>query len=315
MYYLGIDLGGTNIVVGLVDKDGKLIYKDSVSTFKERPNEEIIDDMATLCLNVIKKNNLTKDEIISIGIGSPGTCNPKDGIIIKAYNLGFNNLNIGKMIEDKVGIKTFVENDANCAAFGEFQVGAGRAYKSAVVITIGTGLGCGLILNGDVISGSFYGGGEFGHSVLTVNGRQCTCGRKGCWEAYCSATAIIEETKKQAKANPQSKINEIINNNLDNITAKTPFDAALLGDEVGKSVVDEFILYLAEGMVNIINGIEPEIIVLGGGVSAQGEVLTKPLIKLVNEKSFGGTTKTKIGIATLGNDAGIIGAALLGLNE
>ncbi len=313
MYYIGVDLGGTKIAIGLVDKKGHLVYKDSTPTLNERDNEEIIDDIVKLSKKIMEEKGLTKEDIISIGVGSPGTCNPNDGIIVKAYNLGFDNLNIRKMIEERIGIKTYVDNDANCAAFGEFKVGAGEAYNSALVITLGTGLGGGLILNGNIISGSYYGGGEFGHMVLSVDGRQCTCGRKGCWEAYSSATALIKATREAAKANPSSKINDIVNN-IDEITAKTPFDAVLLGDKVAKDVIDEYILYLAEGIVNMINCFEPEIIVLGGGVSAQGEVILVPLNKLINEKAFGGNTKTTIGIATLGNDAGIIGAALLGSN-
>ncbi len=312
MYYIGIDLGGTNIVVGLVDENYKIVDKLSKPTLREREVDEIVLDMINLSKTIIDKHNLTTEDIYSIGIGSPGACDPENAIIKYAGNINFNDYNIREIFNKHFDLPIYLGNDANVAALGEYLAGAGEKYKSSVMITLGTGVGGGYVENGEILTGAYFKGAELGHIVISVNGEQCSCGRKGCWEAYSSATALIREINKAAKENPTSKINDFINGDVNHTNAKMVFDARDLGDEVAKKVIDNYYTYLAEGLSNIVAIFDPEVIILGGGVSAQGENLTKPVLEKMKKMVFAGEITFDLCIASLGNDAGVIGAALLG---
>ncbi|HEY9060274.1 MAG TPA: ROK family protein [Pseudobacteroides sp.] len=314
MYYVGIDLGGTNIAAGIVDENGVLIHKDSVPTKRERPYQKIIKDMAQLALKVIKDKGLELKDVKSIGIGSPGTPDSKKGILVYNCNLNFNNTPIRDEMQKYIDLPIYLENDANCAALAESVAGAAKDVDDCIAITLGTGIGGGIVINKKIYSGFNYAGSEIGHMVIVSDGVQCTCGRKGCWESYASATALIRQTRDAAVANPDSKINEIINGNLDKIDAKTAFDAAKMGDAVGQKVVDQYIKYIAEGLSNTINSFMPEVIVIGGGVCKEGEYLLKPLRERVYADIYcrGSVPKPQIRVAEMGNDAGIVGAAMLG---
>ncbi len=314
MYYVGIDLGGTNIAAGVVDENGVLLNKDSVPTKRERQYQEIIKDMAQLAIKVIKDKGLDIKDIKSIGIGSPGTPDAKKGILVYSCNLNFDNTPIRDEMQKYVDLPIYLENDANCAALAESIAGAAKDVNDSIAITLGTGIGGGIVINKKIYSGFNYAGSEIGHTVIVSDGVQCTCGRKGCWEAYASATALIRQTKEAAVANPQSKINEIINGDLDKIDAKTAFDAAKMGDETGQKVVDQYIKYIAEGLSNTINSFMPEVVVIGGGVCKEGEYLLKPLRERVYADIYcrGSVPKPQIRVAEMGNDAGIVGAAMLG---
>ncbi len=314
MCYVGIDLGGTNIAAGIVDENGVLLYKDSVPTKRERPYQEIIKDMAQLALKVIKDKGLDIKDIKSIGIGSPGTPDAEKGILVYSCNLNFDNTPIKEEMQKYIDLPIYLENDANCAALAESIAGAAKDVNDSIAITLGTGIGGGIVINKKIYSGFNYAGSEIGHTVIVSDGVQCTCGRKGCWEAYASATALIRQTKDAAVANPQSKINEIINGDLDKIDAKTAFDAAKMGDETGQKVVDQYIKYIAEGLSNTINSFMPEVVVIGGGVCKEGEYLLKPLRERVYADIYcrGSVPKPQIRVAEMGNDAGIVGAAMLG---
>ncbi|PKM95132.1 MAG: glucokinase [Firmicutes bacterium HGW-Firmicutes-1] len=313
MYSIGVDLGGTNIAAAIVSKDGKIIKKASVPTLNERNDEAIVKDMALLCLKIVEEANISKDEIHSIGIGSPGIVDSLKGEIVYANNLNFKNSPIAKIFQKYFDKPVYLENDANAAAYGEYISGAGSVYKDLVAITLGTGVGGGIILDGKIIAGSYNAGAELGHIVISIDGELCTCGRHGCWETYSSATGLIREAKKAAKNNPQSLLNKLVGNDLVTMNAKIPFDAAQAGDIVAQEVIDQYIKYLAVGLVNVINMIQPEIIVLGGGVSAQRDNLLKPLKERIVSEIYGGAEalKTEIKVAELGNDAGIIGASML----
>ncbi|MDO4766335.1 MAG: ROK family glucokinase [Eubacteriales bacterium] len=314
MYNIGIDLGGTNIAAAVVDGNGKIICKASTPTRVEQGFQAIVKSMADLSRNLIEEAGLKPKDINSVGIGSPGTIDQEKGEIVHAYNLGFNHSPIREEFIKHLGLPVYIGNDANVAAYGEFVYGAGNGkYKDLVAVTLGTGLGAGIVLNGKLVCGSFNGGGELGHVVLVVDGEQCNCGRKGCWEKYSSATALIEQAKKAAEKNPSSLLNQLVENDLSKMNAKIPFDAAQQGDRVAQDVIYEYTRLLAIGVGNIINMIQPEVIVIGGGVSAQGDNLLKPLVEMVKKEVFGGGDylNTKIMIAELGNDAGIIGAAEL----
>lgn len=314
MYNIGIDLGGTNIAAAVVDGNGKIICKASTPTRVEQGFQAIVKSMADLSRSLIEEAGLKPKDINSVGIGSPGTIDQEKGEIVHAYNLGFNHSPIREEFIKHLGLPVYIGNDANVAAYGEFVYGAGNGkYKDLVAVTLGTGLGAGIVLNGKLVCGSFNGGAELGHVVLVVDGEQCNCGRKGCWEKYSSATALIEQAKKAAEKNPSSLLNQLVENDLSKMNAKIPFDAAQQGDRVAQDVIYEYTRLLAIGIGNIINMVQPEIIVIGGGVSAQGDNLLLPLVEMVKKEVFGGGDylNTKIMIAELGNDAGIIGAAEL----
>lgn len=312
-YYVGIDLGGTNIVAGVVDEEYNILTKASRKTNCPRPAEEIADDMAGVALDAIAQANLTPDQIEWIGIGTPGIANSATGIIEYSNNLGFENTPMVKWISEKTGISAFIENDANAAAYGEYVAGAAKGAKNAVCITLGTGVGGGIIIDGKIYSGSNFAGAEIGHTVVHVDGAQCSCGRKGCFEAYSSATGLIRMTREAMEEHPDS----IMVKNAEEkgkVTARTSFDCMRLGDKYAKAVVDKYIKYLAAGITNTINIFQPDILCIGGGVCNEGDPLLLPVKALVKEEVYTRNSEknTEIVIAKLGNDAGIIGAAFLG---
>lgn len=313
MYSIGVDLGGTNIAAAIVNDEGNIVVKGSTPTMNDRSYEPIVADMARLCKDLIVEAGLELKDIHSVGIGSPGIPDPVKGLIVYANNLNFDNTPIRAEFQKHMDLPIYIENDANVAAFGEYESGAGKKYKDIIAITLGTGVGGGIIIDHKIIGGSWHGGAELGHIVIKSGGVQCTCGRKGCWERYSSATGLIREAKLAAMSNPDSMLSKLVEGNLDKMNAKIPFDAAKAGDVIAESVVDQYIDNLAVGLVNVINIFQPEIIVLGGGVSAQGDNLIVPLKERMIDEIYGGEVmfKTKIEVAQLGNDAGIIGAALL----
>ncbi|NLK21274.1 MAG: ROK family protein [Epulopiscium sp.] len=314
MYYIGVDLGGTNIAAGIVTEKGQLVRKKSIPTLRQRDYKEILMDMGNLCQDIIKEEGISLNEVHSIGVGSPGTPDPVNGILVYSNNLNFKNVPIRTELQKYIDIPVHLENDANCAALGEAIAGAAKGYKNSITVTLGTGVGGGIIIDGKIFSGTFYGGGEVGHHVIVVDGEQCTCGRKGCWETYSSATALIREAKMEAVRHPESKVYTLVDGDINKIDAKTPFDAAQSGDKIGKGLVDNYIKYLGCGIANMINILQPEVVVIGGGVCAQGNNLLNPLKEVVEKEVYGNESfKTQLRIAELGNEAGIIGAAMLGL--
>ena len=312
MLYLGIDLGGTNITAGLVDKTGKLIDKKTTPTMNGRQADGILDDMASLCEKLIEENDITIKDIKSLGIGLPGLMDKKKGVLVYANNLNFDGVNVVKEMKKRIDLPVYIENDANCAAIGENTCGAAYGDKNVIYVTLGTGVGAGIIIDGKVFDGSFGGGGEAGHMVIVADGELCTCGRKGCWEAYASASALRREGRIAAAKYPSSRIFQKVDGDIRLIDAKTVFDAADEGDEAAMNIVHDYQIYVAIGLVNLVNIFQPEAIVIGGGICARGSKLTDPIIDILNTRVYGGELKTKIVVATLGNDAGIVGAAMLG---
>ncbi|MCQ2458930.1 MAG: ROK family glucokinase [Ruminococcus sp.] len=312
-YYVGIDLGGTNIVAGVVDEEYNIIAKASTKTNCPRPEKEIADDMARMALEAVKNANLTIDDIEWVGVGTPGIANSETGIIEYSNNLGFNNTPMVKYIQEKIDKPVFIENDANAAAYGEFVAGAAKGSKNAVCITLGTGVGGGIIIDGKIYSGSNFAGAEIGHTVVHVDGAQCSCGRKGCFEAYSSATGLIRMTN-EAIAEHKDSIMAKSAEEKGKVTARTSFDCMRAGDKYAKAVVDKYIKYLAAGITNTINIFQPDVLCIGGGVCNEGDPLLLPVKALVKEEVYtrNSDKNTEIVIAKLGNDAGIIGAAFLG---
>ncbi len=311
-YYVGIDLGGTNIKAGIVDSEGKMLNKKSIKTNADRPMEEIITDMGKLAVDVISDAGLTNDQVKAIGIGSPGTPDNEAGVLVYSNNLPFNMAPMREIIKKVVDLPVYIDNDANCAGMAEAVAGAAKGAKDSVTITLGTGIGAGVIINGRIYSGFNQAGSEFGHTVLVSGGQQCSCGRKGCFEAYGSASALVRMTKEAAEANPDSKLNEVIEEE-GKVNAKVAFVAMRRDDKAAAEVVDTYIDYLADGLANAINTFMPEVLVIGGGVCGEGDPLLVPLReKTLSRPYFGpGVKKTRIELAQMGNDAGIVGAAMM----
>lgn len=312
MYSIGIDLGGTNIVASVVNDKYEIISTSKTKTNSPRPAEEIFDDIEKVCREAVDAVGLTFDDIQAIGLGTPGTVNA-EGIIEFANNLAFNNVPAKQMLIDRLGKEEiFIENDANCAALGEAYAGCGNGSNNFVAITLGTGVGSGVIIDGKIVSGVNNAGGECGHMVIVVDGEQCSCGRRGCWEAYASATALIRQTKKAMDEYPDSIMHRLAEEE-GKVNGKTAFDAMRLGDIAGIEVVNNYIKYISCGLINLVNALQPEIICIGGGICNEGETLMKPLRRYVQAERYSIHSKiqTKIMKAQLGNDAGVIGAALL----
>lgn len=318
MYYLGVDLGGTNIAAGIVDgESGKIIRKGSIPTNANRPSDEITKDIAKICKTLIDEEGLKVSDFEYVGVATPGTADRDRGIVVYSNNIKFSNYPLAAKLEEFLGVKkVIIENDANVAAKGEAAFGAAKGYKHSVMITLGTGLGGGVIIDGKVYSGFNYAGAELGHTVIVVDGLACTCGRRGCWEAYSSATGLINMTKARlAKASRDETIMFDLVETEGKVSGRTAFDAMKKGDKLGTEVVDEYIKYLATGITNMINIFQPEVFVIGGGICNEKENLINPLLEYVNGSSFSkdDSKRTVIKTALLGNDAGIIGAAMLGI--
>lgn len=313
-YYVGIDLGGTNIVAGVVDENYNIITKASVKTNRPRPAKEIADDMGKVALQAIANANLSVDDIEWVGIGTPGIANSKDGIIEYSNNLEFKDVPIVEYIQQHIQKPVYVENDANAAAYGEYVAGAGKGHNSLVCITLGTGVGGGVVTDGKILTGFNYAGAELGHMVIEVDGVQCSCGRKGCFEAYSSATGLIRMTKEAMDKDKDSSMWTLVRERNNKVSARISYDAMRLGDKSANEVVDKFTKYLASGLTNVINIFQPEVLCIGGGVCNEGDALLNPVKELVAKEVYtkNSAKNTEIVIAKLGNDAGIIGAAFLG---
>ena len=313
MYRIGVDLGGTNIATGVVDTDLNIIGRGKVKTDCPRPAAEIFDDIKRAVDMAVADAGISYDDILSVGVGTPGSVNKNNGYIEFANNLAFENVPAKTMLEERIGKPVYLDNDANCAALGEAVAGCGNGVKNFVAITLGTGVGSGIIVDGKLVNGVNFAAGEMGHMVISVDGEQCNCGRRGCWEKYASATALIAQTKDAMRYNQDSIMWELVNNNIDTVNGRTAFDAMRKGDEPAKKVVDRYIYYVACGVINIINALQPDIICVGGGVGHEKETILAPLRRHVERERYSiyAAKQTKICSATLGNDAGIIGSALL----
>ena len=279
----------------------------------ERPYQDIIRDMAELVKTLLKQKGIGETQLKSIGIGSPGTIDAVHGVVLYSNNFGWENVPLTEQLRQYFSCPIAVSNDANCAALGEVKAGAARHAKNAILLTLGTGVGGGIILDGKVFEGAHAGGAELGHTSLICGGQLCTCGRKGCVEAYVSATALIRDAKRAAQQHPESILNTMCQGDLSHMNGKIPFDAAQDGDTAAEKVVNDYICYLGETITNFVNIFRPDIVLLSGGICNQGKKLTEPLETYIQDKCFGGSKAfiPKVACAVLGNKAGIIGAANL----
>jgi glucokinase len=315
MYYLGIDLGGMSIKAGLCDEEGNILVQESCPTVRDEDGDRITKDMAALCLRVLEKGGVRPEDLEYAGIASPGTNDSERGVIVYACTLPFLHYPIAEKLSALTGIKKiYIDNDANAAAKGEATFGAAKGYKDSVFLTIGTGVGGGIIVDGKILSGFNFAGAELGHTVIIHNGKECTCGRKGCLECYASATALMEQTREKMEQRKDSLMWKLCDGKIENVDGRTAFDAMRAGDEAAKEVVDTYIGYLACGVTNFINVFQPEVFSIVGGISNEKDYLLEPLKKIVEVEQYSRNSdkKTQIKIAELGNRAGIIGAASLG---
>lgn len=313
--YIGIDLGGTNIAVGLVDDNGKILANNSTPTISSRTFEEIVADMISVSEKVVKKAGFSMKDIKGIGIGCPSAVDNETGDVVYTANIpSFRNIPLAKEIQKYYNIPVTLENDANAAAYGEYAIN-GENSKVFIAVTLGTGIGGGIIIDNKIFRGSNGAGTEIGHIPLVHNGLQCNCGRKGCWEVYASVTALVNQTKVAIAQHPESLMKKI-SDERGAVNGRTAFDAAKKGDSVAQAVVDKYIEYVADGLVGIINIFQPEKLVISGGISKEGDYLIKPIIDYVRKYDFNQFFEpVKIEPATLLNDAGIIGAALAAKNQ
>ncbi len=312
-YCIGVDLGGTNIAAGLVDIEGKrIIRKMSMKTRAPRPCTEISRDIAAMCEQLCRDEKFPMGKIDWIGVATPGIV--KNGVVISAVNLGWSKEPFGEYIASYTSRPTFVANDANAAAYAEALWGVGEDAESVVAITLGTGVGGGMVIDGRIWEGTNGFAAEIGHMIIDAGGRRCGCGRRGCLEAYCSASALVAESQRMMQLYPDTKLWQVVDGDPTRANGKTPFDAKRLGDDAGEIIVDSFIDYLAVGVANVINIFQPDVVCIGGGVSWEGDSFINPLKKKLGYAAFGTDSKrTRVELAKFRNDAGIIGAALLGL--
>jgi len=314
MIRIGMDIGGTGIQIGAVDEQNQIIAKTSIPTRTDIPFQDQVDQMVSAILGMMQPELnplLTLDQVASVGAGIPGLAN-NQGIVIKCTNLGWNYAPLREEFQKKIDKPFYVENDANVAALAESVAGVSSGTSSSVFITLGTGIGSGIIIGGRIWSGAHGIGGELGHMILELDGVPCTCGNRGCVERYCSATAIIRMAREQVSVHPDSLILRLAEQDPLKINAKIVIDAAREGDPTAEKIYRRFIACLAQTIANVINFLDPEMIVLGGGVSKAGDYLLSSVREAVPQYViFNDQPMPHIELATLSSDAGIIGAAML----
>ena len=303
-YYIGVDIGGTNLKAGVVDGQGQIISEASVPTGADRPQDVVLSDILGAVMTSIAGANISVKDVRAVGMGSPGMIDTENGVVIYNNNLGWKDFRIADKMSSALGIPARLENDADAAALGEVIAGSAKGAKSAMLITLGTGVGSGYVIDEKIFRGC-----EFGHMVIAYGGRKCTCGRHGCFEAYCSATGLINMTKEAIAEHPMSTLAEIAKSE-GVVSGHTVFAAAEQGDSVAEHIIDEYTGYLACGLGNLVNGLQPEVISIGGGIGKQGERLLVPLREKMKPEVYTGLPMPKIVSCTLGYKAGLIGAAM-----
>lgn len=313
MNYIGIDIGGTNLKAGLVNDEGSILAMEKRKIAEVSDQKALVEALVALTQSLTEKGGLTPEQIRSVGVGVPGAVEIHSGAVLYTCNLPLRNVPLRKLFHRYLPYPLYVENDANCAALAEYYAGAGKGSKRFVTITLGTGVGAGILHNGQIYHGANGMAGEVGHMSIVYHGEPCPCGRRGCWERYASASALTRETKAAMQAN-KNTIMWKMTQDIDHVNAKLAFDAAAKGDETARKVIDSWIEYVGVGIANVINTFEPEVICIGGGVSNQGEVLLAPVRDYAENETRNITTGKfpVICACQLHNDAGVIGAAALG---
>ena len=312
-YYLGLDVGGTNLTAGVIDENYNILSRESLPAGAGRPIERITEDMARVSEAAVKSAKKDFSDFTSWGIGMPSLVNPKTNLLVHANCFGWRNVPIYSYLDGKLPLPIYIENDANCAAIGEYAAGSAQGLKNVLMITLGTGVGSGIIIDGKLYTGGDMLGAALGHTKLVYKGRTCTCGQQGCVDIYCSATALVLQAKETMLKYKKSKLYELCENNFAKLTAKHVFDALEENDEAANRIFQEYIDLLSCALGNFTAAFRPEAIILGGGVAGAGERLCEPLRRALKINTFAAEEIgiPEIRLARRGNDAGIIGAALL----
>lgn len=312
MVYVGVDVGGMSIKIGLVNKDGKILLSKAFATEQEKGFKSMFARTADMIKELLEEGNFSLMDLAGIGIGIPGTVDSKKGMIVSAVNIGCKNEMLAEEMSQYFNVPIAVGNDANLAAFGEQRFGAGKGHENVVMVTLGTGIGGGIIIDGKLYEGNGGAGGEVGHQIIVLDGETCNCGRRGCWEKYASATGLINLTKHAMAENSNSIMHKIANEN-GGVDGRTAFLAKDAGDSAGLEVVKQYLHYLNEGLLNLAYVLHPEVFIIGGGISHEGQNVMGPLQQSINEdlERSGMLPYIKVVQASLGNSAGIIGAAAL----
>jgi len=310
--YVGIDIGGTNLVAAVIGRAGQIISKSSRPVDHSWSAEQLCDEIANLGRQAAACGGIKLEDIQAVGIGLPGLVNNETGTVIQTPNMPFRNTPLRELFQKHWDVPVYLGNDANCAAIGEYWAGAAKGCDSVVMITLGTGIGGGLIVNGKLHTGFGNSAMEVGHMIVHPFGHLCGCGNRGCWEQYGSATALIRITKTEMERNRDSLLWELCEGELGNVEGRTPFQAARMGDAAAKQVLSTYLSGLSVGIINLVNILQPDMICLGGGISnAEDELLLTPLRYMVEQGVFDKRVGARIEKASLGNDAGVIGAAML----
>ena len=312
MYYIGVDVGGTNLVAGVVDEQGTIRNKTGKPVDRSLGAEALSEEIAQLALRACEEGGVSPDQIQAVGVGIPGLVDNETGMVVQTANMPFRDTPFREIFHRFWQVPVYLGNDANCAAIGEYWAGAAKGCSPAVVITLGTGIGGGMVVDGKLFTGYANSGMEVGHMIVYPGGQRCGCGNQGCWEQYGSASGLIRMTREEMERCPDSALWQICQGDLTKVQGRTPFQGAEQGDEASLRVLERYREALALGLVNLVNILQPEIICLGGGVSnAREELLLKPLEELMRQGSYDKNSPTRLVRAALGNDAGVVGAALL----
>ena len=315
MLYIGIDVGGTTAKAGVVDEAGQILYKSSCKTGIERDFEDIAADMAELCRHIVRESGHEMAEVAAVGVGIPGEQSPKTGLVAFCNNLGWVDVPLMQRLRDALGLPVYVDNDANVAALAESAFGASRGVKSSILITLGTGVGGGIVRDQRIHTGAHGVGGEIGHMVVVVDGEPCNCGHRGCWEKYASATAIIRMGRALMEEKPDCALARQMGGDAANLNAKAVLDLAKAGDADCAGIFETYVKYLCVGLANLINIYDPDMLVLGGGVAHAGDFLLDAVRAALGDYVYcPALSWARVELARMGNDAGIIGAAMLGRN-
>ena len=318
MKYIGIDVGGTNLKAGLVDESGLILATHSIKVAQVDDADSLAWTLVSLTQELCRAAGVSLEQVISVGVGVPGTVEIRSGTILYTCNLPLKNVPLRKLFHRYLATPLYIENDANCAALAEYFVGAGRGSKRFITVTLGTGIGGGIVHNGKIFHGANGMAGEVGHMTIVYGGEPCPCGRRGCWERYASAQALKRMTAQAVAEHSDSVLAAVVRENGGHISGRSAFEAMRRGDQTGKAVCEQYIDYLAAGIINLVNIFQPDTLAIGGGVSNEDDrYLLDPLRRRVERESIpcSRDKMTKIVKAELGNRAGIIGAAFLGKNK
>ncbi|MDR0928910.1 MAG: ROK family glucokinase [Oscillospiraceae bacterium] len=309
MATIGIDLGGSKIAVGVVDENGQILSRSERPTGAKRPWQAVVRDMGECAIDAAKKAGLAPSEIESVGVGVPGFFDKESGVVVFCTNLGWHDVPLREAMREYIDVPLYSDNDATVAGFAEAVAGVSKDASSSVFLTLGTGVGGGIVIGGKIWSGAHGVGSEIGHIMYQYGGIPCTCGARGCWERYASATALVRIGREAAARHPGGALSALL---PERWNAKAVIDAARAGDPAAVEAFDAYTTHLANGIITIISFLDPELIVLGGGVSRAGAFLLEPVQKKVEAGKFFKTLPAgKVVLASLGNEAGLIGAAML----